>query len=390
MSVDVEEDPAHPEIEPAAPSETEPALPETDVSAEQAAVVGSTPGSLDTGEEADKEQARERSCSVGDTSHRCRSKRESRRMRELEQAQFSLELLKVRATGAGGPLPEEAVVVRGGHGASEERGSPASHESFELLAVEDMETEASGSLDGSREHPEIEPFGTPPRDSNYNEKPVFESPAKEQAQRATFYISDQSPVHKAKCESPGKVVRERRESSSRRPVVMIITMQKESPVDELELQAAQALERTSDVGESVSGSRPTTIAGLELGTARDRPSRPSSSHAKTTAPPTDGSPEAASSTTHAADTAVSPAVCSSEVDIQLVLEPRPSAQPPLPSQQDRKAGRSTPGSPALHLLETKPPKAQKKSSAQTVIVNMTEKPATAVCSQPRRKLPFSK
>ncbi|CAL8359555.1 unnamed protein product [Lota lota] len=376
----------------------DPSLPGTDTSSAEAAA-GSTPGSLDV-EEADKEQSRERSCSMGDTSHKCRSKRESRRMRELEQAQFSLELLKVRAIGAGGPLPEEPVRSSG---ASEERerapsppGSPAGQKSVELLAAEDMETEASKSPDGSREHTdlggsrsEIEPLGKARRDSNYNEKPEFESPGKEQAQRATFYISSFSPVHQPKCESPSKVVKERRESSSRRPVVVVISMQKESPVDETELQAAQALERTSDVGESVSGACPTTIAGLELGTTKDQTPRPTSSPAKKPVPPMESSPKAAPSTPHE-DTPVSPAVCSSEVDIQIVLEPRPSVLPVLPSQQDRKGGRPLQGSPSLHVLETKPPKAQKKISAQTVIVNMTEKPATTVFSPPRRKLPFSK
>uniref|UniRef100_A0A8C5FAR7 Myosin IXA n=1 Tax=Gadus morhua TaxID=8049 RepID=A0A8C5FAR7_GADMO len=283
--------------------------------------------------------------SMSDTSLKCRSKRESRRMRELEQAQFSLELLKGRATGAGGPLPEEPVR---GSGLSEERergpqsprGSPASPESREPPPAEDMETEGSRSSDGHRENShlggsrsETEPLGTARRDSNYNERPEFE---KEQAQRATFYISaDQSPVHEPKCESPSKGVKERRESSCRRPVVVVISMQKESPVDETELQAAQALERTSDVGESVSGSRPTTIAGLELGTTP----RPTESPAMKHVPPTEsGPPKAAPSSPHE-ETPGSPAICSSEVDIQLVLEPRPSMLPVLPSQKDRKGGR---------------------------------------------------
>ncbi|XP_056453876.1 unconventional myosin-IXAb-like isoform X2 [Gadus chalcogrammus] len=373
----------------------DPALPGTDTSSSEAAG-GPAPGPQDVEEGADKEQARERSCSMSDTSLKCRSKRESRRMRELEQAQFSLELLKGRATGAGGPLPEEPVR---GSGPSEERergpqsprGSPASPESREPFPAEDMETEGSRSSDGPREHShlggsrsETEPLGTARRDSNYNERPEFE---KEQAQRATFYISaDQSPVHEPKCESPSKGVKERRESSSRRPVVVVISMQKESPVDETELQAAQALERTSDVGESVSGSCPTTIAGLELGTTP----RPTESPAMKHVSPTEsGPPKAAPSSPHE-DSPGSPAICSSEVDIQLVLEPRPSMLPVLPSQKDRKGGRPAQACPSVHVLETKPPKAQKKSSAQTVIVNMTEKPATTVFSPPRRKLPFSK
>uniref|UniRef100_A0A8C5BZI4 Myosin IXA n=1 Tax=Gadus morhua TaxID=8049 RepID=A0A8C5BZI4_GADMO len=149
----------------------DPALPGTDTSSSEAAG-GPAPGPQDVEEGADKEQARERSCSMSDTSLKCRSKRESRRMRELEQAQFSLELLKGRATGAGGPLPEEPVR---GSGLSEERergpqsprGSPASPESREPPPAEDMETEGSRSSDGHRENShlggsrsETEPLGT--------------------------------------------------------------------------------------------------------------------------------------------------------------------------------------------------------------------------------------
>ena len=308
-------------------------------------------------------------------------------MRELEQAQFSLELLKGRATGAGAPgapLPEEPVP---GSGPSEERdgaprsprsprspraprsprGLPASPspESREPPPppAEDMETEGSRS-------PHRSPPGRAPPGGSRSEE-----------QRAMFYISaDQSPVHQPEGESPGRGVRERRESGSRRPVVVVISMQKESPVDEAELQAAPALGRTPDAGGSASGlgSGPTP-----------RPTEPPP--AEQPVPPSEGgSPQAAPSPPPDEDAAGSPALCSSEVDVRSVLEPRPSLLPGLPSQQDRRGGRPAQASPSVHVLETKPPKAQKKSSAQTVIVNMTEKPAAVVFSPPRRKLPFSK
>uniref|UniRef100_A0A672IU69 Myosin IXAb n=1 Tax=Salarias fasciatus TaxID=181472 RepID=A0A672IU69_SALFA len=123
--------------------------------------------SLDTAE-TDRDEDSERSRSVDGASLKTRSKRESRRMRELEQAKFSLELLKVRTTGAGGPVQEDD--DRHGHSL---RGSPASHGSFELLTVEDMETEGGfvtpqqpGSLDL---HPQERL-----RDANHNEKVLID------------------------------------------------------------------------------------------------------------------------------------------------------------------------------------------------------------------------
>ncbi|XP_078139376.1 unconventional myosin-IXAa-like [Centroberyx gerrardi] len=364
----------------------------------------SKPASLDVGE-VEKEEDSERSRSTDETSHRTRSKRESRRMRELEQAQFSLELLKVRTTSVGGPLLEDSVPDGGTVGQLDDshrhspRGSPASHGSFELLSVEDMETEGSGGFGTQstvppipQEHsglgtfqPEIQPLHEGLRDSNYNEKPMMESPIKQEAPRATFYIaSDQSPIHEPKFGSPGKQYKERRESTSRRPVVVLISMQKESPVEEGELQAAQALERASQTGGTSSGSHQTSIAGLEVGSEKEQPA----TQATRDISGADRSSKVPASTTHEAAPEL-PGICSSEVDIQIILEPKAPVPALLPSQPERKAGRPAQEAPSP-VLETKPPKAQKKSSAQTVIVNMMEKPSNAVFSPPRRKLPFSK
>uniref|UniRef100_A0A7N6F974 Myosin IXA n=1 Tax=Anabas testudineus TaxID=64144 RepID=A0A7N6F974_ANATE len=181
--------------------------------------------------------------STDETSHKNRSKRESRRMRELEQAQFSLELLKVRNTSVGGPVQEDSAPDNStsqlcDHHRHSPRGSPASHGSFELLNVEDMDTEGSGGFSSQSTAPQEEPqvldveLHKELRDVNCNEKPAKEGP------RATFYIaSDQSPLHEPKFESPSKSYKERRESTSRRPVVVLISMQKESPVEEGELLA---------------------------------------------------------------------------------------------------------------------------------------------------------
>ncbi|KAF6717717.1 hypothetical protein FQA47_017933 [Oryzias melastigma] len=62
--------------------------------------------------------------------------------------------------------------------------------------------------------------------------------------------------------------------------------------------------------------------------------------------------------------------CTSEGNIPDVPQPKST----VPSQQERKATRHAKEAPSP-VLDTKPPKAQKKSSNQTVIVNMVEKPS---------------
>ena len=285
---------------------------------------GFQPNQLDSRQAEKEDQGR----SADETSHKNRSKRESRRMRELEQAQFSLELLKVRTTSVGGLLPEtsapESNVLE-----LESQGSPKSHGSLERLAGEVMEVapqEYSYAL-----HQGL-------RDSNYNEKP----PGQEDGPRATFYIaSDQSPVHEPNFRSPSKLYKDRRESASRRPVVVLISMQKESPVEEQKLLAAQTHPGALETQAASLISSVTPTAGLGVTSEVQEPSGPD---AHLVAP----------LSTH-------------------------GVGPELPAQE----------APSP-VLETKPPKAQKKSSAQTVIVNMVEKPTNTVFSPPRRKLPFSK
>uniref|UniRef100_A0AAX7VBS8 Unconventional myosin-IXa-like n=1 Tax=Astatotilapia calliptera TaxID=8154 RepID=A0AAX7VBS8_ASTCA len=135
------------------------------------------------GAEMEKEDDLERSRSTDESSHKNRSKRESRRMRELEQAQFSLELLKVRSTSLGGSLPEDPVPNSSSSSQQDEhhrhspQGSPASQGSFEVLSVEDMETEGSGGYSSQlsvlQEQPKTLDIQLQQglRDSNYNEKP---------------------------------------------------------------------------------------------------------------------------------------------------------------------------------------------------------------------------
>ncbi|XP_038561193.1 unconventional myosin-IXa-like isoform X7 [Micropterus salmoides] len=351
----------------------------------------SKPLSLDVGE-TEREENSEQSRSTDETSNKNWSKRESRRMRELEQAQFSLELLKVRTTSVGGSLQEDSLPDTRAcqpedHHRHSPRGSPASHGSFELLSVEDMETEGSGGSQSTapQEHPQALDIQLHEglRDSNYNKKPVMEPPDKAGGPRATFYIaSDQSPLHEPKFESPSKSYKERRESTSRRPVVVLISMQKESPVEEGELLAAQTLEGASENGTAASSSQMTPVSSLEVASEKEQPDGMATQAMK------DVFGMNKSSTAHGSSPEL-PGICSSEVDIQIVLEPNASVPVILPSQQERKAIRPAQEAPSP-VLETKPPKAPKKSSAQTVIVNMVEKPSSTVFSPPRRKLPFSK
>nr|XP_020516273.1 unconventional myosin-IXa-like isoform X4 [Labrus bergylta] len=334
----------------------------------------SQPVLFDVGE-TEREDDSERSRGTDETSHKNRSKRESRRMRELEQAQFSLELLKVRTVSMGGPVPED-VVPDNRHSP---RGSPASHGSFELLSVEDMETESTAP----QEQPQTlnSQINAGLRDSNFNEKPAMEYQGKEQSPRATFYIaSDQSPVHEPTFESPNKSCKDRRESTSRRPVVVLISMQKESPVEEGELLAAQTLEKALETEAASSSSKITPVKSPEVSSKVEKP------HGIPTKANKGASEQVKSSRASADVTGIS----SSEVDIQIVLGAKDGVPAVLPKQQqERKTSRPAKEAPSP-VLDTKPPKAQKKSSAQTVIVNMVEKPSNSVFSPPRRKLPFSK
>ncbi|XP_028304974.1 unconventional myosin-IXa-like isoform X2 [Gouania willdenowi] len=335
--------------------------------------------------ELEKEDDSERSRSVDESSLKSRSKRESRRMRELEQAQFSLELLKVRTYSVGGPVPDELVpnpdtCPPDDHHRLSPCRSSASHGSFEMLSVEDMETE--GGLFSQRIIPGELPQAVDScvqkhqRDSNYNEKPLIEpTPEVAVEPRATFYIPvDQSPVHEPKFESPSKLYKDRRESTSRRPVVVLISMQKESPLDEGELLAAQTLDGASQTG----------TAASQTSNVTDRTKASRLSQGKRDSPQRKTATKFTPSTT-LKEGPESQGACSSGGDVRSGASMVPS------SKQERRVSHPLKEAPSP-VLHTKPPKAQKKSSSQTVIVNMLEKPSTSnpVFSPPRRKLPFSK
>ncbi|XP_061616853.1 unconventional myosin-IXAa isoform X3 [Phyllopteryx taeniolatus] len=212
-----------------------------------------------------------------------RAKRESRRMRELEQAKFSLELLKVRATcGGSSPTSEERrwsveLVPSITPPLCSPQGTPDSQSSkgsFELLSIEDAPKATEevtdsedlcspiGSL-GALSDPSMEALSISPKTEQLNRLPPLDAgshsqqqidpvvssthPSKLENYLPTFYVpaSESStailshpsgaPVKNTKIAvsttttiQPSK---ERRESTPR-PVVVVISMQKEIPLSE--------------------------------------------------------------------------------------------------------------------------------------------------------------
>uniref|UniRef100_A0A8B9LK39 Myosin IXAb n=1 Tax=Astyanax mexicanus TaxID=7994 RepID=A0A8B9LK39_ASTMX len=89
---------------------------------------------------------------LDDSTLKSRAKRESRRKRELEQATFSLELLKVRSNNV--PLSDQPVPLKTAPPYSSPQSSFDSHGSFELLIVDDAKLE---ELD-HHHHPDLVPI----------------------------------------------------------------------------------------------------------------------------------------------------------------------------------------------------------------------------------------
>lgn len=189
-----------------------------------------------------------------------RAKRESRRKRELEQATFSLKLLKVRSNTL--PLsdkpvsPENKVSSKAAPFCPSLQSSLDSHESFEHVSVDDMELEAT---DLQHHDPSSENQSATVEGNESALKPVSEAEKKQteksnptspimQAGKSTskplFYISDEagSPV-RSEPHTPSKLksVREKKES-----LVFVISMQKESPIDQSSLDALVSLEKEAE------------------------------------------------------------------------------------------------------------------------------------------------
>lgn len=207
-----------------------------------------------------------------------RAKRESRRMRELEQAKFSLELLKVRATGGGASSPSEerrwsvefvppsTPPLRSPQGTPD---SQSSKDSFELFSMKEEPPKAVEEITDTEDlcspvpsvsqDPEssVETVPTSPKPDNLptavnqprtdTESASATHPPKIENYLPTFYVpaSEGSaviarqpvdePLHTT--ETPNTtttttVGKPLRRESTRRPVVVVISMQKETPLSE--------------------------------------------------------------------------------------------------------------------------------------------------------------
>lgn len=196
---------------------------------------------------------------LDDSTLKSRAKRESRRKRELEQATFSLKLLKVRSNTL--PLsdepgsPENKASSKAALHCSSLQNSLDSHGSFELLSVDDMELEAtdlqhhdnlsknpSALVEGNKSDLKL----VPQSEKTPQKKPEPTSPmqAGKSTSKPLFYISDEasSPV----CNEPHtpsklKSLREKKES-----LVFVISMQKENPIDQSSLDALLSLEKEAE------------------------------------------------------------------------------------------------------------------------------------------------
>uniref|UniRef100_A0A8D3EG57 Myosin IXA n=1 Tax=Scophthalmus maximus TaxID=52904 RepID=A0A8D3EG57_SCOMX len=190
---------------------------------------------------------RERSRTVDEPGQKTtRSKRESRRMRELEQAKFSLELLKVRATSGGASSPSEErrwsveLVAPATPTLCSPQGTPDSQSSkgsFELLSMDEVAPKATEEVTDSEDpcspvssvfEPNEEVVSASPPPEEPRAAGVSDAPGSAAVSRRPAEEPQQSPEAAV---STAKPVRERQESM-RRPVVVVISMQKESPLSE--------------------------------------------------------------------------------------------------------------------------------------------------------------
>lgn len=218
---------------------------------------------------------RERSRTLDEPNQKTtRAKRESRRMRELEQAKFSLELLKVRATGGGSSSPSEErrwslELVPSSPPSRSPQGTPDSQSSkgsFELLNLDEEPPkaveEALDSEDLCSPPPEADvEFASPspvPVDSprpgssgaGQTQTDLAASSAAAHPPKTENYLPTLPPSTDITCRPAGEPrqitgagaitsapvswpPKDRRESS-RRPVVVVISMQKEAPAGQKE------------------------------------------------------------------------------------------------------------------------------------------------------------
>ncbi|XP_022528077.2 unconventional myosin-IXAb isoform X4 [Astyanax mexicanus] len=211
---------------------------------------------------------------LDDSTLKSRAKRESRRKRELEQATFSLELLKVRSNNV--PLSDQPVPLKTAPPYSSPQSSFDSHGSFELLIVDDAKLEeldhhhpdlvpidqSISVEDNKREHKTVSEVKTTPVKRLEPSSPI--QPAGQRTSKALFYISDEgsSPVSpEPQTPSRSKAARDRKES-----VVVLISMQKESPVDPSSLEALERLEQEAECKPNIA-QQESTCSSIRFGQA---------------------------------------------------------------------------------------------------------------------------
>ncbi|XP_053497500.1 unconventional myosin-IXAb isoform X3 [Ictalurus furcatus] len=219
---------------------------------------------------------------LDDSTLKSRAKRESRRKRELEQATFSLKLLKVRSNTlplAGEPISPENKASSKAPLCSSLQSSLDSHESFELLSVDNMEleeTDLQGHDPSSKNQSSLVEENKsalilePESEKSQPKKPEPTSPvqAGQSTSKPLFYISDEvsSPVrNEPHTPSKLKSVREKKES-----LVFVISMQKESPVDQSSLDALESLEKEAEQKPG-SGQQKSTSSSVQPGNAPVNP-----------------------------------------------------------------------------------------------------------------------
>ncbi|KAK3533896.1 hypothetical protein QTP70_034428, partial [Hemibagrus guttatus] len=225
---------------------------------------------------------RERARPFDDSNLKTRAKRESRRMRELEQAKFSLELLKVRSTGGTSPSEDRRWSVElANDGALSPQGTPDSQSSkgsFELVSMDDYAKEkvpcdeagdSNSSFSAPPQHEvlpsspkltfPLEPlapgalFNSPKAKSDNlpalpkleNSLPTFYTPPVENSSIFARSSKDSSTLQH---QSPEMQVKARRESS-RRPVVVVISMQKEAMLDAADLKPPEVRDSSAQTSE---------------------------------------------------------------------------------------------------------------------------------------------
>ncbi|XP_052416151.1 unconventional myosin-IXAa isoform X10 [Carassius gibelio] len=227
---------------------------------------------------------RERPQTLEDPNQRTRAKRESRRMRELEQAKFSLELLKVRSSGSMSPSEERRwsmeLVSEIPHTPQGTPDSQSSKGSFELLNIDDYfkdkapcaEPEDLGSPSVPDKHnvfsnisestlpsdtpaPDMmsKPTGQPEPPKMQNSLPTFYSPPLESSSLIKSTINSATPCP----DGLKKPIKDRKEST-RRPMVVVISMQKESPLNEADVKPPEVKDSAAQTSEPPSPAQPSS------------------------------------------------------------------------------------------------------------------------------------